>query len=75
MKNFEKNIRDRDIRKNIEGYGDPTAYEAIKKVDYESEREQHRKLMGCIYRICELSGFELLNRVELRNVHSGREWK
>ena len=61
--------------KNNEGYNDPTAYEAIKRIDSNKDKERVKKLIGCIYRICELSGFELTNRVELRDVNTGREWK
>lgn len=32
--------RDEDIRKNASGYSDPTAYQAIKNVDGEDEKEE-----------------------------------
>lgn len=31
-------LTDRDLRKNAEGYSDPTAYEAMKNLDRDDER-------------------------------------
>lgn len=31
-------MTDRDLRKNAEGYSDPTAYEAMKNLDRDDER-------------------------------------
>lgn len=46
-----------NLRKNAEGYSDPTAYEAIKSADADDER--FHKLLNTIFTICELSGFHL----------------
>ena len=46
-----------DPRKNAEGYPDPTAYEAIKRVEYQDpEKNRFYKVVGCVLRILELSG-------------------
>ena len=65
-----------NARKNAEGYDDPTAYEGVKRADRsrEDERETVAKLMGCIRRVCELSGYTLENRVVLKNIKTGKLW-
>lgn len=41
-------MTDRDLRKNAEGYSDPTAYEAMKNLDRDDER--FHKLLHTIWR-------------------------
>lgn len=68
---------DKDIRKNAEGYSDPTAGSAMSKILRE-EKEQLRRVstvIGLIRSICDLAGFELLTRVELRDRKTGREYR
>ncbi len=63
--------------KNAENYADPTATKAIKAV-VASENEVKRKcdfLIKVIKFIVSESGFELLNRIELRDKKSRREFK
>lgn len=64
-------------RKNAEGYDDPTAYEGIKRAERskDEERETIAKLIGCIRRVCELSGYTLENRVSLKNIKTGKVWE
>ena len=68
-----ESVKNRNPRKNHEGYSDPTAYEAIKKADEEYER--FRKLLGCIYRICELAGFRVEERMVIKDMRTGRIWR
>lgn len=63
----------RELKKNGEGYPDPTAYEAIKRVD-PTARKRYR-LIGAILRICELAGYEVVGRIELRDVETGKVYK
>lgn len=44
-------LTDRDLRKNAEGYSDPTAYEAMKNLDRDDER--FHKLLHTIFDMCE----------------------
>lgn len=37
--------------------------------------ERYRKVLGCILRICELSGFHLEERVVLKDLRTGKVWK
>ena len=62
-------------KKNKEGYNDPTAYNGIRRAEFSDEQVCVKKLISCIYKMCDLAGYEIMNRVELRNVESGREWK
>lgn len=72
---------------NPEHYPDPTAYHGIKNAEREKRdnwispeefkelKDRHYKLIGCIFRICELSGFAVVNRIELRDKKTGKVWK
>lgn len=60
-------------RKNSEGYSDPTSYGAIKAIQKEDER--FHKLLHTIFDICELSGFEVENRIVLVDKKSGKVWR
>jgi hypothetical protein len=66
-------LNDRDLRKNAEGYSDPTAYEAIKNIDKEEER--FHKLLHTIFEICELSGFRIEGRIILIDEVTGKVYR
>lgn len=62
---------------NAEGYADPTAYEALKPIIKE-ETEVERKcnfLIKVLKFIIRESGFELLNRIEIKHIESGRVFR
>ena len=65
------------LDKNHEGYPDPTAYEAITHADAQRtvEFERHRKLIGCILRICELAGYSVESRISVRDLRTGKVWE
>ena len=68
---------DYGIRRNSEGYNDPTAYEALYRIRQE-ELEQNRRvaeLIKVLRYIIDKSGFELAARIELREKKSGREFR
>lgn len=56
-------------RKNAEGYSDPTAFEAIKNIDMETERFYEATDM--MYKIAELFGFYVEEPIVLRDQQSG----
>lgn len=67
---------DYDIRKNAEGYSDPTAYEALKKLDKEKEEdERFHKLLHTLFYICELADFQIEGRIVLTDKQTGRTWR
>lgn len=71
------NMPDYGIRRNCEGYSDPTAYAALSKIRRE-ELEQGRrvaKLINVLKYIIENSGFELAARIELREKRTGKEYR
>jgi hypothetical protein len=66
-------VNDRDLWLNASGCPDPTAYEAIKKIDKEVER--FHKLLHTIFDICELSGFRIEGRIVLVDEVTGKVWR
>lgn len=65
------------MRKNSEGYSDPTAYAALTKIRKE-EIEQQRQVSELIHvlkYIIDKSGFELLARIELRDKRTRKEFR
>lgn len=61
-----------DIRKNGEGYSDPTAYQVLKR---EQEEERFRRLMATIFYICENAGFHIEERIVIKDKRTGRIWR
>lgn len=62
---------------NHEGYSDPTAYEGLKPVIREDvEREKRlNTLIFVLKYIIRLAGFELLNRIELKDRQTGKKYR
>ena len=63
----------RDLRKNAEGYSDPTAYEAMRNI--EKEEERFHRLLHTIFYLCELAGFSIEGRIVLIDKSNGRVWR
>lgn len=65
------------LNKNSEGYADPTAHDAISKVVREENERQRRvsAVIGVIKSVVDLAGFDLMNRVVLKDRKSGREYR
>ena len=61
-----------DIRKNAEGYSDPTAYQVLKR---EQEEERFKRLMAPIFYICENAGFHIEERIVIKDKRTGRIWR
>ena len=64
-------------RQNKEGYADPTAYEGLKPIIREEDEQQKRlnTLIFVLKYIIRLAGYDLLNRVELKDKKTGKEFK
>lgn len=74
VKTGEKRVKsDDDLKKNGEGYSDPTAYKAIKHS--EKERERLTKLMHVIFDVCEFAGFHIEGRITLRDKKTGKLYR
>lgn len=66
--------------RNPEGYPDPTAYDALnnalsQKTDAEEAEERMNLLIKTLKNTIRLSGFELLNRIEIRDLKTGRYFR
>lgn len=62
---------------NSEGYADPTAYYGIKEIIREESETEKRaydliKVLKFIIRSC---GFELIERVKIKDTKTGREFR
>lgn len=66
-------MNEKDLRKNAEGYSDPTAYQAMKNIDKEDER--FHKLLHTLFYICEVAGFQIEGRIVLTDKKTGRIWR
>ena len=68
--------REDDIKKNGSGYSDPTAYKAIRSAEEERiADERFYKLLDTIFNICELSGFHIEGRIEVKDKRTGKVWR
>ena len=62
---------------NSEGYADPTAYEGTKAIIKEENIQLRRitELMNVIRYIVDKSGFEMCNRIVLKDKKTGKEYR
>lgn len=63
----------KDPKKNPSGCSDLTAYQAIKNLD--TEEKHFQELIKTIKYLCRLAGFEIEERIVLKNHKSGRVYK
>lgn len=66
-------MNDYEIKRNGDGYPDPTAYAVLKKEDEEYER--FHKLLNTIFYICEMAEFHIEERIVIKDLRTGRIWK
>lgn len=59
-------------KKNHEGYDDPTAYEALKRV--EANKRKIDKLIHTMKTTADLAGFTVEERIVLKNKKTGEVW-
>lgn len=65
-----------DPKRNSEGYVDPTAYAALKSIARDKRVEKKAAYVVSILKfIAGESGFEVMNRIELRHRQSGRTFR
>ena len=69
------NDRANNPKKNAEGYSDMTPHNAVKNVERQNERMRVSKLVRTIFYICNLAGFEVVNRIELKDRKTGKIWR
>lgn len=75
--NGEVEMTAKDDRKNAEGYNDPTAYNAIKNMEQEQDKNDERfhQLLNTLFSICELADFHIEERVVLKDKRTGKVWR
>lgn len=61
-----------DVRRNAEGYYDPTVHEAMKNIERE---DRFRKLLDTIFALCELSDFHIEERMVIKDKRTGKIWR
>lgn len=68
---------DYGIKRNREGYPDPTAYAALMKIRQEEYVQNKRvaELIHVLKYIIDKAGYELTARIELREKRSGKEFR
>lgn len=64
---------DNEIKRNGSGYVDLPAYQAIKNITHEEQKVS--LFIKTIKNIANLCGYEILNRIEIRDKKTGRVWK
>ena len=72
-----KNMPDYGMKRNSEGYYDPTAYAALWNIRREEIAQGQRvsELIRVLRYIIDKSGFELTARIELREKRTGKEFR
>lgn len=68
---------DYGIKRNREGYNDPTTYAALSKIQREEIELQRRvsEVINVLKYVIDKSGFELMARIEIRDKKTGKEFR
>lgn len=64
-----------DLKRNGSGCLDPTAYEAIMRVEGDYDQERFHKLLHTIFNLCELSDFYVEERIVLKDKRTGKVYR
>lgn len=65
-----------ELRKNKEGYSDPTAYQALKNICKSEPADQRfHELLNTIFSTCEFYGFKLERRIVVTDLVSGKTYR
>lgn len=62
-----------DLKRNGSGYVDPTAEQAIREVTKEQRRVS--QTIDVIYAVARLGGFDIAERIVLKDKKSGHIWR
>ena len=62
-----------ELLKNGSGYYDPTAYEAICRVD--AEQQKVKNIIKFLHKFAHKQGYSIEGRIVLKNKKTGRTWK
>lgn len=62
-------------KKNAEEYPDMTPHKAVKNMEHQKEINRVHKLVHTIFYICNLAGFDVVERIVLKDRKTGKVWK
>lgn len=65
----------RDVMLNGSGVKDITAYAAIRDLELGDSDARFKKLLRTMFAICELSDFEMVSRVEIKDKITGKIYR
>ena len=72
----EKTRIETDPTKNQSHLPDYTAYEAVKRADAEADAERrYKRLLATIFYLCDLAGFHIESRIEIKDRKTGKVWR
>ena len=60
---------------NASGYKDLTAYEAVRNIDKSKVDGKADSIIRVIKDVMRIAGFELIGRIPIRHIKSGREYR
>ncbi len=66
-------VKRRTFKTNGEGYPDPTAYQALKRI--REDEQLVSDLIRMVKNVCELNGFHIENRIVLKDKLTGKIWR
>lgn len=64
-----------DLMMNGSNIKDWTAYKAIKSIEEEERDAKFKKLLRTIFATCELSDFEVVGRIEIKDHITGKVYR
>lgn len=75
-----KDVVERDVKNsyfNESHYVDRTAHDAIRNIEEQEAYAEmrHKTFMKAIFSICKLSGFYIENRLEVKDLKTGKTWR
>lgn len=72
------NSKDNPIR-NQEGYMDLTRHDAVENITREEREKRERarvtKLVHTVFYICNIAGFDVVDRIVLKDRKTGKVWR
>ena len=86
IKHYEEIVKqqeeDNQMMRNGSGCYDLTAYVAIKRADEDAEKkrrdeeyQKRRKLIDIIYKLCDICGYHIEERIVLKDKETGKIWR
>lgn len=63
------------FKRNHDGHSVPEVTKLAGNQEPDRDERRFRKLLKMIFSLCEIAGFDLVERVVLRDKRSGRIWK